>query len=209
MPDADYDDPDHELWSLGRYGSKAWVLSHFGCPTENLTRTRRALIDHLRHRCLYDVASILDLVGDVAVTQSIWSKLAESCHRFVDYPFNDGQLLESAYRVDWGKKLGPPKRLIREALRLLHVPDHILNRPKLGFGVHRRGWARPDGVLQPLVCLATKFFGPAEIKALQTGDPVDASTFWTLLNYAIWKRLCIDGESLDSLSVELDRQLSP
>ena len=32
-------------------------------------------------------------------------------------------------------------------------------------------------------------------------------TFWNALNYALWKRLCVDGEPLDDLLGELEQAM--
>ncbi len=77
----------------------------------------------------------------------------------------------------------------------------------LSCGVQRRDWARRDGIFEPFVPFARKVFQERDIRRLQTDDEADASTFWTLLNYALWRRLWIDEESLESLNDELDVQL--
>jgi len=43
---------------------------------------------------------------------------------------------------------------------------------------------------------------------MQSGQFNRAHTFWAMLNYAVWKRLFIDGESLDTLLEELERSMA-
>lgn len=207
MPDKDYENPEHELWSLGCYGCKQRVLELFGCRKEDLFRSRLELVNRVRNRSVYDVISLLSLGGEGTVTQIIWNKLGEACGRFVDYPFLDPDLLSFAYGTSWEDKLREPKWLIRETLRHLKVPEFIIHRPKSSFGLNRRGWALQGGILEPLVPLAAKVFPEREIRGLQTDAGTDASTFWAMLNYALWKRLCVDGEPLESLQEELEWQM--
>ena len=54
-----------------------------------------------------------------------------------------------------------------------------------------------------MVCLAEKVLDPGIIRQMRTLEPSQAMIFWSMINYALWKRLCIDGESLESLKEEL------
>ena len=207
LPGTRYENPEHELWSLFRYGNTRWVMEQFGCHKEDLIRSRLELVKRIQNRSIYDVISLLALRSEGTMTQTIWSKIGEACGRFVDYPFLDPDLLQFAYRTSWAVKLQEPKWLIRGALRRLNVPEFIIRRPKSGFGLNRRDWALKGGILDPLVPLAAKVFPEEQIRTLQTNHRLDAATFWTLLNYAIWKRLYVDGESPDCLHEELERQM--
>ena len=40
---------------------------------------------------------------------------------------------------------------------------------------------------------------------MRSRDPEKAMLFWNMINYAIWKRICVDNESADDLINELDR----
>ena len=41
------------------------------------------------------------------------------------------------------------------------------------------------------------------MRAMQVPDFEKAMTFWGMINYALWKRIVIDGESVDELLAEL------
>jgi hypothetical protein len=41
------------------------------------------------------------------------------------------------------------------------------------------------------------------LRRFQTPDERQAHTLWSLLNYAVWKRMVIDGESSSALKEEL------
>lgn len=207
MPGNDYENPGHELWSLGSYGNTQWVLDKFGCHKEALFLSRLELVNQIRNHSIYDVVSLLSLMGEGAVTETVWSKIGEACGRFVDYPFLDPELLRFAYRTSWEAKLREPKWLIRGALRRLNVPEFIVRRPKSSFGLNHSGWARKGGIFEPFVALATPVFPEPVLRSLQTNESPDASTFWALLNYALWKRICVDGEPVGLLQEELERQM--
>ena len=207
LPGDDYENPDHELWSMSCHGKRERVLEQFECDKGDLFRSRLALVNHIKNRSAYDVISLLGLMGEATITQTIWSQMGERCGRFVDYPFLDPELLQFAFQTSWKDKLREPKWLIRAALRHLKVPEFIIRRPKSSFGLNRRGWALKNGMLEPLVPLAAKVFPERQIRSLQTQDESEASVFWALLNYALWRRLCIDGEPLETLQEELEQQI--
>src|SRR5204863_5169851 len=105
-------------------------------------------------------------------------------------------------------KLREPKALMRGALRRLEVPEFIIERPKSSFGLNLGGWALKGGIFEALVPMAAKVLPEEDIRSLQSEEWPKASTFWAMLNYAIWKRLCVEGETLDSLQEELEDRVT-
>ncbi len=188
------DDPRHAIYSLGRFGSEPWVRSHFGATPEDIVAGRREFVCAHRQRSIYDLITGLDLVGDVAVSQSLWSKLAESSRRRVYYPFNHPGVLDSAAPVAWPDKLRRSKSILRGVARGIGVPAFIVERPKLGFGLRSSLWTSPGGLFEPFVPLAAEVFDPDLIWRLRCDDGAGAMTFWNMLNYAIWRKVCIEGE---------------
>ena len=82
------------------------------------------------------------------------------------------------------------------------VPAFIANRPKSGFGILAPGWADRGGVLEPLVAVAAKATGEDALRDLQSGPTKSPMLFWNMLNYGLWKRLCIDREPSATLIAE-------
>lgn len=101
------------------------------------------------------------------------------------------------------------KHIIREVGRKLGIPHFILNRPKQSFGIVSDRWAEPGGPLEPLMAVASKVIDMKEMRALQGTEPRKAMILWTLLNYAVLKRLFVLGESKESLLGELIDTRSP
>jgi len=200
--------PRHILWALGVTGDERWARRRFGASRQQVISNRAAAVAPYADRSTLDQLSLLDFLSDVSITQSIWSKLGEAAGKSVYYPFNDPAVLDCAFSTPWDLKLAEPKGLLRDVARRLEVPEFIITRPKAGFSITTARWASPGAVLDPLVPLAAKVWGEPELRRMQSGQFNRAHTFWAMLNYAVWKRMFIDGESLDTLMDELERSMA-
>lgn len=200
--------PSSIIYSMGNYGSEDWVCNYFNVRREDIIKNRYESIKQFEQNSIYDVISMLDIIGDVSITQSIWSKLAEGNGKILYYPFNSNELLNNTFSIEWEAKLKQPKNILRGVARVLHIPEFIIKRPKSGFGIAPNRWAVKGGVFDPLVPLASKCFDKSIILGMQSVEPKCAMTFWNILNYSIWKRICIDNEPLDVLREELSRCIS-
>jgi len=98
--------------------------------------------------------------------------------------------------------------VLRGVARQLKIPEFIINRPKRSFGIRNEFWSEKGGVFEPLVPLASKAFEEKQIRDMQSSESNKAMTFWNMLNYAIWKRLCINNEPLELLQDELQECIS-
>ena len=155
-------------------------------------------------RSANDLVSLLDFIGDVSVTQSIWSKMGEAAGKWVHYPFNDPAVLDAAFETPWDVKVAEPKGLLRGVARRVGVPEFIVTRPKANFNATPKGWAVRGAVLEPLLPLAAKVFSKKDLRRTQSAKWPKAYTFWNMVNYAVWKRIVIDGEPAEALLAELD-----
>ena len=100
-------------------------------------------------------------------------------------------------------KLKKPKNILRFVAHKLEIPEEIINRQKSGFGINPELWAQKDGIFESLIPLTKKFFNEEEIRKMQSSDLKKAMTYWNMLNYSIWKRLCINNEPVDTLLEEI------
>jgi asparagine synthetase B (glutamine-hydrolysing) len=207
-PGVPLTDPKHVLWRMGVWGDEQWIHRRFNAGLREVTASRVVALERYADRSILDVLSMLDFLSDIAVTQAVWSKLAESTGKAVYYPFNDQRVLDSAFATPWELKLAEPKGTLRDAARKIGVPEFIITRPKAGFNIGQSKWAPRGAVLEPLVALAAKAWDEKELREMQSYRESSAYTFWAMLNYAIWKRLFIRGESLDVLMDELDRSMA-
>ena len=197
-------DPNNITWLLGAHGSEDWVSQYYRAKKQDIIKGRYDTIKSFENRSIYDVISILDFLGDVSITTSIWSKLGESQRKIAYYPFNDAKILNYIYSISWEAKLKNPKNILRCVARQLKIPKLIITRPKSAFGVNPQKWAIKGGVFEPLVPLASKVFDEKQIRSMQSIELKKAMTYWNILNYSIWKRLFINNEPLGLLLEELD-----
>ena len=200
-----FDDPRHVAWSLGSAGGEGWVMRRFGATRDQLFASRAEALAPYFGRDVLDALSLMDFLSDVSVTQSIWSKLGEASRKAVYYPFNAPALLDRAFEAPWRVKLAEPKGVLRDVARRVGLPDFIITRKKANFNCEPSRWALPGGVLEPLVPLAAGVFGEEEVRRMQSPHTRGAYTFWTMLNYAIWKRLFVDGQSVSALLSEISQ----
>jgi asparagine synthetase B (glutamine-hydrolysing) len=197
-------DSNHLLWSLGAYGSEEWAEQYFNTSREEIIKNRCTVIEKFLDRSIYDAISMLLFFGSATTTQAIWAKLAESKQKIFYYPFSDIELVNFVFSIPWNIKLAQPKSILRIVARQIEIPETIIDRPKSGFGVQPKLWAEQNGVFEALVPLASKVIDIKEIRNMQSLDLKKAMTYWNMLNYAIWKRLCINNESLNVLMEELE-----
>ena len=196
--------PLHVTWQADMSGSIAWVEEHLGATMRDVIANP---VDSLRPygpRSTADVLALRSMTGDTLATQGVWSKVGEAAGHILHYPFNDAALTDYAFSLPWSLKSDPPKLVLRDAARLVDVPDFVLNRPKRGFGVRPERWALPGGVFEPLLALATDVYEEHDLRELQTAEPLSAFTLWNAINHAIWRRLWIDRDPVEQLLDELD-----
>ena len=195
------------LWSLGAYGSEDWVSQYFNVTKQDIIRGRYNSIKAFEGRAIYDIISILVSFGSGSITQSIWSKLGESQHKILYYPFSNLDVMNYIYSIPWNVKLKSPKNILRGVARQLKIPNFIITRTKSGFGIQSKLWSETGGIFEPLVPLASKVFDEKQIRKVQSSEPRKAMTFWNMLNYSIWKRLHINNEPIDILLEELNETI--
>jgi asparagine synthetase B (glutamine-hydrolysing) len=196
------------MWSLNQYGDFDWVCQHFKVSPEELISHRVAALKPYRNLPDMDLITVMDFISDVAALQNVWSKIGERAGRIIHYPFCSQPIIDAASQLTWNEKLAKPKALLRDVAQRVGVPQFILDRRKSGFGVARRDWAVRDGLFQPLVDVAARVFPRADIERHQSTAIASRFTVWNIVNFAVWKRLVVDGEALNGLAEELDERIA-
>ncbi|MCF4102651.1 asparagine synthase-related protein [Gillisia sp. M10.2A] len=194
-------DKNHFIWSIGNQGDKKWVAKYFKVSEEEINSNRLQLVESLSDKSMYEIMTSLDFIGDKSATEGIWSKIAEAHKNIIYYPFNNEELIKYNMSLPWNLKLKTMKGLLHYVARQNDVPDFIINRKKKGFFVSPTDWLS-HGIMNSLIPLAGKVIDIEVLKELQ--ETSKGFLFWNFLNYAIWKRLFINNESVDSLINELD-----
>ncbi len=203
---AKSDDPQN-ICFFESWGNEDWVCHYFNIARSDIIRNRAEVINTWSGNSTYDIMSMIVSLGDEANHQQILSKSAETAHKIVYYPFSRSQVLECAFSIPWGIRIARPKNILRHVAYKLDVPEFIIKRRKSGFGLRRIDWAQEGNIFEPLAGLAFRVFGEKVVRSVQDREPEKAMTFWNMLNYAIWKRLCIDG---DPVAVLIDEaRLNP
>ncbi len=198
------DNPDNLIWKWHQYGDAEWVCRHFNVTPHDIVARHIERVSQLGAGSLYDAWALYSLLGDEEVTLAIWSMLAAGTGKTFFFPFYDEDFLRCAMRIPWSIKLGATENVLRKNIaQKLGVPGFILNRPKAGFGIRRDDWALEGGVFDPLARLVADVIGDNEMRPLRCRDPKKAMLFWNWVNYAVWKRLCIDGELPQDLCEEI------
>jgi asparagine synthase (glutamine-hydrolysing) len=129
-------------------------------------------------------------------------------------PFLDHKMVEFASRVPGDLKLNgkSEKYLVKRAMQKM-VPQSILTREKMGFPVPLRQWLHEShGSLFASVLSSERVkernifdvqFLNTLLKENQAGQRDHTDALWTLMNFEIWARIFLDGESPSDVSGEI------
>ncbi len=196
------EDPDNIIYSIYRR-NKDWVCKYLNVSIKDINASRYELLKLLNNNSICDKLSVL-YINDELISTSNWSKICEFNSKIIYYPFLDLKLLNNAFSINWAVKLKHPKNVLQGVARDLYIPEFIIKRKKIGIAVQNKQWIT---VLNPLIALASKCFDKNIITDFQSKGSHPHWMFWIILNYAIWKRLFIDNESLDTLREELSKAL--
>ena len=122
-------------------------------------------------------------------------------------PFLDHKVMELAAAIPSAMKIKGMrlKYILKKALKG-KVPDEILSRGKMGFGIPIDAWFRSDlkeyayGVLRDPRCVKRNYFKKEGVARLlddhAEGRANHGARIWTLLHLELWHRIFIDGEQL-------------
>jgi len=135
-------------------------------------------------------------------------------------PFLDHVLVEYATRIPRGVQLKglAGKNILKKAMEDL-LPHSILYRPKLGFPTPWSGWlAGPqldsiEAMLLESRSLERGYFKRASVERLfhehRTNHRDHYDRIWRLLNLEIWHRVCLEGDSHDTITREPEVRMAP
>jgi asparagine synthase (glutamine-hydrolysing) len=192
----------HFLWTRGRQGANI-VRRVLRCDDAALIGERPTLVQPYLHRPLLDQVTALSLQGGVQATNSVWARLAESTGVRLGFPYMAPSVLTTALSVPWSVRLKESKHLARAALRELGIPEPLISRPKLSFGLPTRCWAPPGALFQPVVDMAKRAHDPSLLESLQTPEYGSSMVLWAILNQFLWTEIFETGRSVDDLVAEI------
>lgn len=160
---------------------------------------------------LLDVDVQTYLPGDLLVKMDI-ATMAHSLE--VRSPFLDHKLMEFAAALPGSWKISGKmtKKLLKDALRPW-LPDHLLDRPKLGFGVPIAEWLAgplsqlPRDVLLDERARARGFFRESAVEKLidehVLGDHDNSSKLWALIQLELWLQMFIDARPREPVALSI------
>jgi asparagine synthase (glutamine-hydrolysing) len=198
-------DINHPNWSFNEYGNEEWVCRFLNRSQQDIIKYQYSTIKRFEKESIYDITALYSLLGDEEITLTILSKICEGNQKILYVPFYDDTILNYVLSISWKLKMKKPKNILRKSLAYeCDIPDFIIKRPKIGFGIISKQWSEKGGIFDPMVSIASKVFDETEIRKMQSSEPKKAMTYWNILNYSIWKRLCLNNESLEVLLEELN-----
>jgi asparagine synthase (glutamine-hydrolysing) len=123
-------------------------------------------------------------------------------------PFLDPALVEFVYRLPLSQKLanGTPKAVLKKAISDV-VPPWVISRPKQGFGAPVSAWLRSQlgDLFERLIDTDSirPYFRQEALQAAlhrtRGGRGRAKMYLWPVVNFALWHRQWIEGESIDDL----------
>lgn len=159
-----------------------------------------------------DASDLVDKLLDVDVNSFLPGGLlvkmdiATMAHSLeVRSPLLDHRFMEMAARLPASAKLDgtTTKRVFKDALRAW-IPDRILDRKKMGFGVPIADWFRgalrdlPGEILLDPATLARGFFREERVRDMierhLAGTEDTSNKIWALLQLELWMRTYVDAE---------------
>jgi asparagine synthase (glutamine-hydrolysing) len=141
-----------------------------------------------------------DLLVKVDIASMAYSLEARS-------PFLDHELMEFAASLPARLKArgGQKKWILRSALRR-HLPDEILERPKMGFSLPLARWFReelrtlPGDLLLDPAAVGRGYFRPGEVERMirehHEGEVDHAMRIWVMLQLEMWHREVVEAPPL-------------
>lgn len=174
----------------------AWSYSHY----YNLNGSVAS--DHLNRLMYVDLKTWL-----VDVYMEKTDKATMACSLEARLPLLDHRLVELAFQIPGHYKIRgwSTKRILKQAVESL-IPSFVLKKPKHGFSVPTDPWFRgelKEFAFEVLLDQSTRrrgYFNSEFVESLwrehADGRNVWDTHLWLLLNFELWHRIYLDGESV-------------
>jgi hypothetical protein len=201
------DDPNHIIWNNG--DNLNWVSKYFNTTKKNIIKNRFNEINPYINQSIYDILAYYNYLKNNTGYNSSWVMLGESQGKIMYFPYTYPKLTKYLFTVPYEYKMDPGKRIIHLLAKKNNVSDIILNRSqnqKIGFNPLSTKPLLKGGVLDSLIPIASKVIKKNDILKAQPKiwDFAKFWIFWNMINYAIWKRLFIQNDSINQLKEEID-----
>ncbi|MCP3459265.1 asparagine synthase (glutamine-hydrolyzing) [Bradyrhizobium sp. CCGUVB23] len=171
------------------------------CWGQNLEGILPDPVDRMRYRdmCTYLPDDILTKVDRASMAVALEVRVPLLDHRLVEWVWKLPSLQNARARR--------PKHLLRRVLAR-HVPDHLVERPKMGFAVPLADWLRgplrnwAEDLMNEACLRADDVFDVEGIRALWanflSGDDERHFLIWNILMFQAWHRRWSDASVADT-----------
>jgi asparagine synthetase B (glutamine-hydrolysing) len=194
-----YDDPQNIIWSS--WSNNEWILNHLGVTNYEIIKSRVEQLERFFDKSFYDLYTFYEVSRALILANSHWSQIAHSHGKTLYYPFSSPKLLHFAFNIPKEIKFKTPRYILENLARAIDIPDLIIERKKLGFNPIT---SVPEGFFDPFdKVIEDEFKRGRALKMFTEWGSGDFWTYWTILNYSIWKKLWINDVSRESLIEDL------
>ena len=180
------------------YASNPWVRTWLGyqsnLPTGEATVYEEATVNEIEKMMLVDLDRYLP---DDILTKVDRASMAVSLEARV--PLLDLRLVDFAWRLPFAVRVGHPgaKKLLKKVLGR-HLPERLLDRPKMGFGIPFGEWIRgslrewAEELLAPPRLEEAGFYDTGWLRKRWqehvTTRYDHGNLFWPILTFEAWRR---------------------
>ena len=144
------DDPRHLIWSEQRFGDVEWTCAHFGVDPRDCSSSRRDVLARYPDESLLNRFLLLNVLGDCDVHPDHVGAAGARYRSCGLLPVHLSVCLQELPPPFPGSVRVPETKFqLRQAARLLGVPEFILTRPKAYFGIAPTAGRRGTGCSNP------------------------------------------------------------
>lgn len=204
--DCEIESPKNLLWEQDPIASFNWTTEHFNIKESELIAEPLNLLRSFGEHSIYEITALYDYLGANHATQSVWSKIGESQRKIIYYPYTDNLLTNYIFSIPPRISYRKYKYVFKEVASYCGVPSQIIKRRKLGFNPLTNLDLLKKEFFEPLFPVASKVFDKEKLLKLNvTNWGYNFWTMWNILNYSIWKRLCIENEPVKAILEEVGK----
>jgi asparagine synthase (glutamine-hydrolysing) len=163
---------------------------------DEVVARRVAVLDPVRQADWLDQALYYDIKAYLPAILIRQDKMSMAVSVETRVPFLDPRLVEMAFALPRGARIGGGGKRILKTVAGRVVPREVVYRPKVGFAFPLQPWLAEDRGLGQRVAaladagtLATQLLGPKPLRRLieRRHDPSTTNSLWTLLALESWR----------------------
>ena len=204
LENDDSDGLGYAIWAMHAYGNTGWVKKFLDVSNDSIIGARMESIEEFVGYERDSLFLIDHLNSDVTYTQNIWGKLALAHEKTMVFPYTTKRMIDLSFFMQDMNEEKEPKHILREIAREISLPTYIIERRKSSFGTNSANWSGENDLLGPIEHIASRLVTEDLLHRLRESKRESENwIYWNLLNYAVWKRICILGDAPSDIVAEL------